>query len=416
MGTLYLYDLETGKLKHPVTQGDWLVRDIVQVDTQRREIFVQTAGRNTDWDPYYRDLCRIHMDTGEITPLISSDHEYWAVTQHNQNTMTAIGTGRDVASSCAVAPSGDFAVVTRSRADEAPSTLLVDRDANVILTVENADTSALPDNWQWPEPVKLIAADGQTDIYGLVFRPSNFSPEHSYPVISHVYNSPDLTWVSKGSFTNGSSLGMPYLDAAALAELGFIVVQIDGRGTPFRHKAFLDECYGWTESASTITDHIAGIQQLAKRYSYMDLNRVGISSHCAGGMGVVSSLCQHDGFYKVGVASAVYDSRFISAALWGERYEGLSGPSADHQYPEQLVENLQGKLLLTNNMVDPLAPAEGTLRIIDALQTANKDFDMVLLPNPAYGYLVHCAWDYLVEHLLGVEPPAEFKLTTAFDV
>ena len=111
----------------------------------------------------------------------------------------------------------------------------------------------------------------------------------------------------------------------------------------------------------------------------------------------------------------IYDSRFISAALWGERYEGLSGPSADRQYPEQLVENLQGKLLLTNSMVDPLAPAEGTLRIIDALQTANKDFDMVLLPNPAYGYLVHCAWDYLVEHLLEVEPPAEFKLTTAFD-
>ena len=416
---LYLYDLETGQLKTPVTQGDWLVRDVVHVDTQRREVFVQTAGRNTDWDPYYRDLCRVHLDTGEVTPLIASDHEIWAVTQGNQNTMTAIGTGHDVGSSCAIAPSGDFAVVTRSRADEAPTTLLLDRNANVILTVEHADTSALPNNWQWPEPVKLLAADGKTDIYGLVFRPSGFSSEHSYPVVSHVYNSPDLTWVSKGSFTNGAVYGMPYLDAAALAELGFIVVQIDGRGTPFRDKAFLDECYGWTESASTIEDHIAGIQQLAKHRPYMDLNRVGITSHCAGGMGVVSSLCQQNeqaGFYKVGVASMIYDGRFFSAQLWNDKYEGLPCSNTDHQYPEQQVKNLQGKLLLLNSMVDPLAPAEGTLRIIDALQTANKDFDMVLLPNPAPSYLIRCAWDYLVEHLLEEEPPEDFKLTTFFDL
>ena len=412
---LYLYNMETGQLKNPITEGHWLVRDVVHVDAQRREVFVQTAGRNTDRDPYFRDLCRIHLDTGAITPLIDSDHEVWAVTQRNQNTMMAIDTGRDVSSAFAVASSGDFAVVTRSRADEAPSTLLLDRESNIILTVENADTSTLPDNWQWPEPVKLLAADGKTDIYGLVFRPSNFSPEQSYPIISHVYNSPDLAWVSKGSFTNGVAYGMPYLDAAALAALGFIVVQIDGRGSPCRHKQFLDECYGWTESASAIEDHVAGIQQLAKRYPYMDISRMGISSHCAGGMGVVSSLCQQTSFYKVGVASMTYDSRFLSAPLWGDKYESLSGPNADHQYPEQLVDNLQGKLLLLNNMVDSLAPSEGTLRIINALQTANKDFDMVLLPNPAHGYLIRCAWDYFVEHLLDMSPPKDFLLTTVFD-
>ena len=197
------------------------------------------------------------------------------------------------------------------------------------------------------------------------------------------------------------------------------MVQIDGRGTPFRDKAFLDECYGWTESASTIEDHIAGIQQLAKHRPYMDLNRVGITSHCAGGMGVVSSLCQQGeqaGFYKVGVASMIYDGRFFSAQLWNDKYEGLSCFNTDHQYPEQQVKNLQGKLLLLNSMVDPLAPAEGTLRIIDALQAANKDFDMVLLPNPAPSYLIRCAWDYLVEHLLGIKPPEDFKLKTFFDL
>ncbi|MDB9952359.1 S9 family peptidase [Porticoccaceae bacterium] len=412
---LYLYDMETGKLKKIVTQGDWLIRDVIKIDIERREVFVQTAGRHSDRDPYYRDLCRIHLDSGDITPLTSSNHEYWAVTQQHQSTTMAIGTGRDVSSSCAVAPSCNYAVVTRSRADEAPITLLLDRYSEVILTIESANISALPSNWQWPEPVKLVAADGKTDIYGLVFRPSTFSPEISYPIISHVYNTPDLTWVSKGSFTNGPVFGMPYLDAAALAELGFIVVQIDGRGTPFRNKNFHDDCYGWTESASNIDDHIAGVRQLAERYSYMDLDRVGITSHCSGGMGVVSSLCRDTVFYKVAVASMTYDSRFLGAALWSERYEGLPEAVASHEYPDQLVKNLQGKLLLMNSMVDVLAPVEGTLRIVDALQAANKDFDMVLLPNPAYGYMVCRAWDYLVEHLLSTRPPRDFKLSTIFD-
>ncbi|ETN92522.1 Prolyl tripeptidyl peptidase precursor [Gammaproteobacteria bacterium MOLA455] len=413
---LYLYDLETGQLKHPVTQGNWLVRDVIKVDSKRREVFVHTAGRVADWDPYYRDLCRIDLDNGEVSTVIAGNHEYCAVTQLHQNTMMAKGSGRDDRGiACGVSPSGDFAVVTRSRADEVPVSLLLNRDGKTVLELETADISGLPKNWQWPEPVKLLAADGKTDLYGLVFRPSTFSTDQSYPVISHVYNSPDLTWVSKGSFTNGAVYGMPYLDAAALAELGFIVVQIDGRGTPFRHKAFLDNCYGWSESASKIDDHIAGIQQLAKRYTYMDLNRVGITSHSSGGVGVVSSLCREDGFYKAGVASMTYDSRYFPAGLWGERYEGLSGSTADHPYPEQQISNLQGKLLLMNSMIDPLAPAEGTLRIIDALQTANKDFDLLLLPNPAYGYTVKRAWDYLVEHLLGLEPPEDFKLTTSFD-
>ena len=409
---LYLYDMETGQLKNPVTQGDWLVRDVIKVDSKRREVFVHTAGRVAGRDPYYRYVCRVNLDTGELTPVLSSDHEICAVTQLHQNTMMS---GRYVSAACDVSPSGDFAVVTRSRADEVPVSLLVNRDGKTILELETADISGLPQNWQWPEPVKLLAADGKTDIYGLVFRPSTFSPDQSYPVISHVYNSPDLTWVSKGSFTNGAVYWMPYLDAAALAELGFIVVQIDGRGTPLRHKAFLDNCYGWTESASKIDDHIAGIQQLAKRYTYMDLNRVGITSHTAGGMGVVGSLCRQDGFYSVGVACSIYDGRFLPAGLLGERCEGLSGPTVEHPYPEQQVSHLKGKLLLMNSMIDALAPAEGTLRIVDALQTANKDFDLLLLPNPAYGYTVKRAWDYLVEHLLGLQPPEDFKLTTSFD-
>lgn len=411
---LYLYDLRHGQLIKTLTQGDWLVRNIVHVDTKRREVYAQTGGRNAGRDPYYRDLCRINFDTGEITTLASSDHEYWAVTQQCLGTVTAKSIGRDVGNSCAVSPSGNFFVVTRSRADVVPSTILLDRNAENIRELEIADISALPTGWQWPEPVRMASADGNSDIYGLVFRPSDFSPDYSYPVISHIYNSPDLTWVSKGSFSNGPAYGISYLDAAALAELGFIVVQIDGRGSPFRRKKFFDECYGWAESASNIDDHVSGIKQLCERFDYMDLNRVGITSHCAGGMGVVSAMCNHANFYKVGIASMLYDSRFLDAAMWGEKYEGSSSQSVARQYPEELVENLQGKLLLMNSLIDPLAPAAGTIRIINALQKANKDFDLLLLPSPSHSYLVRRAWDYLAKHLLGVKPPDDFRLTTNF--
>ena len=243
--------------------------------------------------------------------------------------MIAKGWGRDVEAACAVTPSANFAVVTQSRADEVPVTLLLDRNGQIILKLETADISALPDNWQWPEPVRLVAADGITDIYGLVFRPSDFSPKHSYPVVSSVYNTPDLPRVSKGSFSNGATFGSPYLNAAALAELGFIVVQIDGRGTPFRSKAFHDESYGCTESASNLDDHIAGIQQLAKRYPYMDLERVGVTSHPFRRYGrckrpvpapeFLQSRCRYD---RLTIADC------SAPRLWGEKYEGISGPSA----------------------------------------------------------------------------------------
>ena len=179
---LYLYDLETGTLKHPITQGDWQVRDVVSFDHQRREVFAQTAGRVPNRDPYYRDLVRICIDTGEITTLATSDHEYLVCAQEKtQNVAMARGFGWDVSAALGIAPSGNFAVVTRSRADEIPVSYLLDRNGDEILTLETADLSvlsaALPNGWQWPEPVKLLAADGETDIYGLVFRPSDFSPE-----------------------------------------------------------------------------------------------------------------------------------------------------------------------------------------------------------------------------------------------
>ena len=413
---LYLYDLDSGQLKNIITSGDWQVRDVVHFDAGRREIFIQTAGRVSGRDPYYRDLARVNVDTGEITTIASGDREIVCITQKGQALMMAYN--RDAEAASGVSETGNFAVITQSRVDEVPISLLVDRDGQKILELETADISGLPDNWRWPEPVKLLAEDGKTDIYGLIFRPTDFCPDQSYPVVTHVFNTPELSWVSKGSFSNGIVNGLPYLDAAALAELGFIVVQIDGRGTPYRNKAFHDESYGWYESSSNLQDHVAGIKQLAERYPYMDLNRVGITAHTTGGAGGVQGLLQHPEFYKVGVQAMFHDSRLMAAPMMGEKYEGLFGPEADKKYPEVSVDKLRGKLLLLHGMLDSCTPPATVFRLVEKLQESNKDFDMLLLPNLAHmcsSYLIRRAWDYLVTHLQKTEPPKEFELTTFWD-
>ena len=418
----YLYDLESGELKNTITQGDWLVRDILSFDANRRELYLQTTGRVLDRDPYYRDLVRVNVDSGELVTLASGDYDLVTVPSihPDQNTRFAVDLKRCGESTCGVSPRGDFSVITRSRVDSVPVSVLLNRSGEEILEIETADMSPLhmsvSKTWQWPEPVKLLAADGKTDIYGVVYRPSDFSPDRSYPVVSHVFNTAELTWVPKGSFTNGPVIGWPYMDAAALAELGFIVVQIDGRGTPFRSKAFYDESYGWSSSASNLEDHVTGIQQLAKRYPYMDLNRVGIYS-VPGGPGI-QGLLDYPDFYKVGACAITHDSRLFSY-MWGDKFEGLAGPGPKYRHPEANVENLQGKLLLIHGMLDVSAPPAITFRLVEALQKANKDFDLLLLPNVPHAissYMVRRAWDYLVTHLQGAEPPKEFNLSTALDV
>lgn len=415
---LYLYDLNTGLEKNVVTQGRWVVRDLVKFDVERRELFIQTGGRVDGRDPLYRDLARVNIDTGELSTVISSDHEYVALapTNFTLDLMKEfdLELSNDV---CAISHNGEFAVVTRSRADEAPVSLLVDRTGREIMDVEVADMSGLPENWQWPEPVKMVAADGETEIYGLLYKPSDFSPEISYPVIDMAFCNPEYTFLSQGSFTNGILLGMPYFNAAALAELGFIVVQIDGRGVAFRDKAFQDQSYGWTVSASKLEDHVEGIRQLTDRFPYMDLDRVGIAAHL-GGAGAVEGLLYHPEFFKVGVTTWMQDSRLMSSSMWGEKLEGLEGPSANHHYPEELAHRLEGKLLIMGGMLDRCTPPAIILRFVEALCKEQKEFDLLLMPNFGHDvdtYTIKRTWDYFTRHLLGTEPPSNFRLSTPFD-
>ncbi len=402
---LYLYDLQSGALKHAVTQGDWLVRDVITVNPERREVYLQTGCRSPDKNPYYRDVARVDIDTGALFTLASSHHDYFAsaftdICADLQRAREQAGTSL----------TGNYTVVTRSRVDTFPESVLIDRDGNTVLCLETAELCDMPAQWQWPEPVKMQANDGKTDIYGVVYRPSDFSADNTYPVILDVFNTPDFPCAPPGSFDTSIFGGMYFLNGSALAELGFVVVQIDGRGGSYRSKPFQSSGYGNLQLPDMLADQIAGLQQLAERYSFMDLSRLGIHE-LAGGPAVVRGLLDHAKLFKVGVSFIPHDARLMPEAMWSNMYEGQQ--KDPHTYPENSAENLTGKLLLMNGMLDLTCPPAGFFRIVEALQKANKDFDMLLLPNVGHqpsSYLMRRGWDYLVTHLRSEVPPENFDL------
>lgn len=414
-GHLYLYDLAAGELKHSITYGEWLVRDILYVDEKRRELLIQTSSRVVTRDPYYRDICRLDIDSGEIMTLVSGDEEYLVHYPEAAPVLMKRLEGTASAYTSGISPCGNYLVVTRTRADQVPVSLLIDRNGKSLMELEVADISALPMGWQWPEPVKLRAADNSTDIFGLVFRPSDFSINESYPVVNAINSAPWLSAVPKGSFnTSRGYADRHYFHAAALAELGFIVLVLDSRGSPLRGKEFQDTSYGWIPSAANTDDHAFAIKQLAERYSYIDIDRVGICGN-AYQCGLQNFLERQD-LYKVCVQMMLIDNRLVSSTMNGDKCEGLEGPNGDKSFPEQLVEHLSGKLLLMGSMnsyLTSMYPPACVFRVIDALHKANKNFDMLIMPNVDFGpdnYMYRRSWDFLVTHLKGVEPPTEFAL------
>src|SRR5437868_2039638 len=231
---LYLYDTRTGALKRQLTRGNWRVRDIVHVDEQQRELTIAVSGIEPDKNPYERQIARVNLDSGELTLVSKSDADHQVNHPKDFKVVGLSYGGTDIASISGVSPSGRYFVETRTRADRPSRTLLLNRQGEELMLVEQGDASRMPAFWRWPEPVKLLAADGATQIRGLVFRPSNFSPDRRYPVIDHIYGGPQVANVPR------QFGGNTYINSASLAELGFIVVVIDGRGTAERSKAFRD--------------------------------------------------------------------------------------------------------------------------------------------------------------------------------
>ena len=252
-----------------------------------------------------------------------------------------------------------------------------------------------------------------------MFRPSDFDPDKIYPILDYDTTTPSYCNYPTGAFHLGGDPGgnFWYTMAAAMAELGFIVTLIMGRGTPYRSKAFHDFGYESFIEGCGIVDHVAGIKQLAERYPYMDLNTVGIMKSDSPGNGAVLGLLNHPEFYKVGVVYSLWDPRLVKQ---GEVYHGLITPSDCQQLIwSDAVQRLQGKLLLVTGLMDQFFHSSMTFQLVDAAGKANKDIDLLIQPNGGHGWRVKHAqrrvWDYLVRHLQGVEPPKNFTLKTSLE-
>jgi dipeptidyl aminopeptidase/acylaminoacyl peptidase len=405
---LYLYDGKTGILKNQITKGPWVVGDILRVDEKNRWVYFTAGGREKGRDPYYRHLYREKLDGSGLELLTPEDADH---------TVTDMLSGSNAFGFLSrFSPSGSYFVDTYSRMDTAPVTVLRDVSGRLVRELEKADLEPLlAAGWKWPERVTVKARDGTTDLYGLLYKPSNFDPAKKYPVIDGIYPGPQITRTPK-SFGGNAYFLYEICEDSALAELGFIVVNIDGLGTPFRSKAFHDWSYGKMEEAGGLEDHITGIRQLASVRPYMDISRVGIYGHSGGGFASTHAILAYPDFYKVAVSSAGNHDQRSYLACWGEQYQGLlQGDNYKAQSNAGLAANLKGKLLLVHGDMDDNVHPAMTIQMVDALVKANKDFDLLILPNRNHSfgldpYFTRRKWDYFVRHLAGAEPPHDYEI------
>jgi dipeptidyl aminopeptidase/acylaminoacyl peptidase len=394
-GHIYLYDWNTGKLKNQITTGEGPVIQLVRLDQKTRILWFEAQGREKGEDPYFRHLYRINMDGKNYVSLTPDEGDHTAQ----------------------LSASGRTIIDTYSKPDVPPVVALRDGDGKLILPLEKADISKLlAMGWKPPIAVKMTAHDGKTDIYGLMFHPTNFDPSKKYPIVNNVYPGPQTG--STGSRSFSAARG----DRQALAELGFIVVTIDGMGTPGRSKAFQDAYYGAMGRDNTIPDQIAGMKELAQKYPWIDIDHAGIWGHSGGGFATTTAMFRFPDFFKVGIAESGNHDQRVNEDDWGERYQGLVVRNADGtdnydaEANENFAKNLKGHLLLAHGTMDTNVPPYQTLMIVDALIKANKDFDLLLLPNQNHGYgsasayMMRRRWDYFVKWLLGAEPPKEYQM------
>jgi dipeptidyl aminopeptidase/acylaminoacyl peptidase len=311
-------------------------------------------------------------------------------------------------------------VDTYSQPDVPPVTVLRDAKGKVVMQVEKADISRLlAMGWKPPIPVKMKGPDGKTDIYGQMFVPTNLDSTKKYPIINNPYPGPQSGSVGSRSFAAARG------DRQALAELGFIVVTIDGMGTPNRSKSFHDYYYGKMGRDNTLPSQVTGMKQLAERYKFIDIDRVGIYGHSGGGFATADAMFRYPDFFDVGISeSGNHDQRQYEDD-WGERYQGLlvRNPDGSDNYDQEanqnLAKNLKGHLLLAHGAVDDNVPPYNTLLVVDALIKANKDFDLLIIPNARHGYgvdsnyMMRRRWDYFVRWLLDTEPPKEYDIDAA---
>lgn len=386
-GHLYLYDAKTGKVKNQITKGNWVVTRVLNVDEKLRTIYFIANGQDKA-NPYFGHFYKIGFDGKNLKDL----------TPETGNHMVGFS------------PSKQFFIDNYSQPTIPGQVVLRDLSGKLITELAKTDVSRLEaTGWKAPTAVKVKAYDGITDIFGLMFTPSKMDANKKYPVIDYIYPGPQGG--SMGSWSFSASRG----DHQALAELGFIVVVIEGTSNPGRSKSYHDMNYG-NMAENTLPDQITAIKQLATKYP-IDTAKVGIWGHSGGGFATAAAMFRYPDFFKVGISESGNHENRNYEDDWGERYNGLV-ENADYeaQANQNYAKNLKGKLMLVHGMMDDNVPPYNTLLVVEALQKANKSFDLVIFPNSGHGfgsyspYMMRRRWDYFVQNLLGAEPPKDYQM------
>jgi dipeptidyl aminopeptidase/acylaminoacyl peptidase len=392
-GHLYLYDLTTGRLKQRVTSGDWNVAELLNIDEKTRTLYFVGVGREPGRHPYFKHFYRIRMDGGGLTLLTPENADH---------TIT-------------LAPDERTFVDTYSTPNTPPVSVLRDLNGRVLVQLERSDVSRLAaTGWKPPTPITVKARDGRTDLYGLLYTPTRLDSTRKYPIVNYIYPGP---WGSSvGSWSFSPARG----DHQALAELGFVVVQINAMGTAWRSKSFNDAYYG-NMGDNGLPDQVAGMKELAQRYRWIDIERAGIWGHSGGGFATADAMFRYPDFFKVGISESGNHDNRVYEDDWGERFQGLlrktnGSDNYESQANQLIAKNLKGKLLLAHGALDDNVPPYNTSLVVDALTKANKDFDLIIFPYARHGfgamsnYMMRRRWDYFVKNLMGAEPPREYEI------
>ena len=378
----YLIDGNTGEVKNQITSGKFTARDIISIDEEKREMIFSANGVQKKIDPYLIQYYRIGLDGSNMIKLTpeKTNHKTW------------------------FNPSKTFFVDKYSRVDLPAVTVLRDaRDGKILMTLEKSDITSLKKiGWQFPEVFTAKGRDNETDIWGIIYRPSNFDPDKKYPIIEYIYAGPGANHVPKDFFARNWKF-------SALAELGFVIVQIDGMGTGHRSKAFADVAWKNLMDAG-LPDRMKWIKAAAKKYPYMDVDRIGIYGGSAGGQSSTAAVLQYPEFYKVAVSACGCHDNRMDKIWWNELWMGY--PVDSSYVCNSNVTNahkLQGKLMLILGELDDNVDPSSTLQVVDALIRADKEFEFVMLPGFGHtlggNYGERKRRDFFVKHLLGIDPP-----------
>ncbi len=378
---LYLVDAVAGKVKNPITAGEWVVRGIDLIDETNRLVWFHASGVYPDQDPYLIHYGRVNFDGSGLVFLTAGNGTH----------------------SIRYSPDRRYLIDTYSRVDRAPvNELRRVLDGKLVCALEEADITELKaSGWEPPEVFVAKGRDGQTDIWGLICRPRNVEPSKKYPLIEEIYAGPQSAYTPK-SFSPGPRY-------ESLTKLGFVVVKLDGMGTAHRSKAFHDVCWHNLKDAG-FPDRILWMKAAAAKYPYLDTTRVGAYGTSAGAQNAAGAVLFHPEFYKAAVANCGCHDNRMDKASWNEQWMGYPvGPQYSENSNIDNAQRLRGHLFLIVGEMDDNVPPESTYRFVDALIKADKDFDFLVVPGGGHGsggaYAARRREDFFVRHLLGVEPP-----------